>query len=414
MVVAACGNQDPTGTGSPSSLEPVDGTYDASISITPPTTAAMGGSAQRPEPVSPTVTSSTDSTITALVESVQAKGDLLVRWEGKAELAVRVYGNPTQVDLELIQATFSQLGSVPGTPLMRLTDAPGSDVEIHIVEKAQWNSILDSQRDLQHNASGWTQLTWSSDGRINNAKIVLDSTESQVARNRAIVHEIQHSYGFGHHSCPGGSMYGESDYDPSWVLNKYDLELFAMHNNRSIPTGASSQELGALGTGIEYCPQVLWDVVSTGSDSTIMWCARTTTPAHPCFVPDARRVPELADTPTSWKKDGSLYSYDPQQYTRFKFRGMSLLCTAIPPDQTYGVCQATESAIVAKVEFWHDGRSVYDYDPRTHIVFMYQDRRLLCEKPSSAATRAPCQFGEGTVVSTADLYTDGKAVFEQR
>jgi hypothetical protein len=57
---------------------------------------------------------------------------------------------------------------------------------------------------------------------------------------------------------------------------------------------------------------------------------------------------------------------------------------------------------------------VYDYDPRTHIVFMYQDRRLLCEKPSSAATRAPCQFGEGTVVSAPDLYTDGKAVFEQR
>jgi hypothetical protein len=420
FVSAACGTQADPGEKVAPPPQTVAGTYDASISITPPSESSTPTSdaatevpSQEADPT-PTAVSSTDTTISAMVASVLDKGDLLVRWEGRDELSVHVYGTPTQVDTELLQATFAQLGAVPGSPMMRLSNVADADVEIYFVEKARWNSIIDSQRDLQHDASGWAQLTWTSDGRISSAKILLDSTESQVTRNRAIVHEIQHGYGFGHHSCPGGSMYGESDYDPSWVLNRYDLELFAMHNNRNVPTGASSTELGALGTGVERCPPVLWDVVRASADTDVMWCARTTAGTHPCFVPDPRRVPELTDTPKSWMMGGSLYKYNPQQYVQFKFQGKSLLCATIPPGESYGVCQATDSNAITKVEFWHDGSIVYDYDPRTHIVFMYQNRRLLCEKPSGPATRAPCQFGDGAVVSTPELYTDGKAVFQQR
>ena len=319
------------------------------------------------------------------------EGGRIVRWQ-TTDVTVTTVGDPTVVDLATLSGLARELSGIPGVPRLVTTRDTNADIVVHFLPKRLWRSVLPDAKidDAIDGQARYVQV----DGTITEASVIVDAESSQTQRNRTIVHEILHAYGLGHHSCPGGILFGGAEYDPAWRLGEYDQVLLAAWyaTHRGEPD---------LDVDIP-CPVVRWDTVTF--DGTLLWCA---TDDDECYPVD-ERVGAVTDAgPAGWRRNGAISVYDPDLYTAFTNEDVPVLCRVGEGIQP---CETGAQREVVNPDRWYDGQFLYDHDPGTHVVFVLDGRRLLCRIPSG--TRAPCQYTDGVELTATDLYTDGESVYD--
>lgn len=322
-------------------------------------------------------------------------GGLRTRWL-KSQVSVSFETTPTDSDLYVFEESAKKLASLaPGLSLVRTTSA--ADIEIHYLPKSRWAEIGMDSPDMGE-VSGYTQTTFDKE-TILSAVIVIDSDLGQLGRNRTLVHELVHSLGLGHNTCQGSLMYGQSGYDPNWVMSRYDETIFSAWY--STDPGATLESLP--------CPPVQWDsvnVVDSGADQTI-WCSRS---SSECFAVSPFGGLDPSATPAWWRTEGGLSRSDPSKYVQLNFKSVLLVCELPRPLSPYGAC--TTQADQRSAPYWYDGSVIYTYDPTMFKAFSVDGRRLLCELPSPGTPYARCQFTDGSSVTVAEMYTDGATVYK--
>lgn len=373
--------QEATPTSAPDAATPAETTGTATPSTQPPFAEQQG---QGP------------GTEAAFDELREAEDGRIVRWR-RPTLTVSVSGTATVVDLATLDTTIAAFSALAGLPELVRVDRQGGDIDLNFLEKDRWADVMEGI-DADDTVDGQARYVHD-DGVISEASIVVDSASNQYQRNRTIVHEMLHALGLGHHSCRGGLLYGGAEYDPRWDLRQYDTVLLE----------AWYREHGdEPDVGIDLpCPEVAWDSVLF--EGQVLWCR---TGGRDCYPVDARTGALTEATPLWLGADGSISDYDPDLFVKFRTEDGDVLCRRAAVDG-YQTCELGALQTIVDADRWFDGATIYDYHPGTHIARFYEDRRLLCEKPSPGGPRTPCQFTSGAVLTGADLYTDGQFVYSE-
>lgn len=355
---------------------------------TPVTTSA-------PKPVSTLPAAVGDNgpnTVAAFVELRDEEDGEIVRW-WESRLTVTVAGQPTPTDLHTLERYIESVAEVEGAPRLELVTAVDADIVVHFLPKDRWREVI-GEAVVGVDVDGQARYL-QVDGDITEVTVVVNSASSQLQRNRTIVHEMLHAYGLGHHSCPGGLLYGGSEYEPEWRLSEYDRVLLAAWYAEHPGEPQVSQDLP--------CPALVWDTVTF--EGATLWCRIG---GGECFEVDTRNGIAASAAPAGWYTNGSITLYDPAKYVAFASENGRVLCSL--GEETYRPCETGALREVTRPDRWFDGTSLYDYNPATHLVRIFEGRRLLCEKPGG--NRAPCQFTAGSTLTGIDLYTDGEFVYD--
>jgi hypothetical protein len=333
-------------------------------------------------------------TRTALQQLASGEEGVIVRWN-LPELTVSVSGDASAADMQVLAQAIADLREVDGVPVLRL-QREDPEIAIHFVPQTQWADILSSE-DLEPGRAGWTEYRRDRRAQLIDAVVVVDSLSTQTQRNSTIVHELLHALGPGHHQCPTGALYDGNDYDPLWEINSYDRELLAAWYSNDPARIADIP-----------CPEATWTL--TENDGQMLWCELTEGPYQPCWRTGDNGGAETGVPAQRWLRAGVIYDHDPLRYTRYNLDGRRVLCLLVEPGETASGCAYTEEAEFTEAELWHDGNTIYTYDPRVYVSYTFDDRRLLCEK-AATGERARCQFTEGAVVDEVDAYSDGSYVY---
>lgn len=332
-------------------------------------------------------------TAAAFVELRGEEDGTIVRWYA-SELTVAVAGNPTPTDLYTLKRYIESVAGIEGTPKLEIIPGTNANIVIYFLPKERWREAI-GEALVGADVDGQARYL-QKNGDITEVTVVVNSSSSQLQRNRTIVHEMLHAYGLGHHSCPGGLLYGGSEYEPEWQLSAYDRVLLTAWHAEHPGEPQVNTDLA--------CPAVTWDTVVFAGGT--LWCRMG---AGECFEVDERNGVARNARPDGWYAGGSITLYDPALYVAFTSENGRVLCAI--EEQAYRPCETGALREITRPNRWYDGTSLYDYNPETHLVRVFEGRRLLCEKP--AANRAPCQFTDGQVLTGIDLYTDGEFVYEK-
>lgn len=329
------------------------------------------------------------------------------RWSDP-QVSVGYLTIPTQEDVTALESLNDSLRTLAGVPTF-ITATSAADVDLYFLPKSRWAEISMATSEMG-SVNGYTKTTHR-DGKLMAAVVVIDSTLDQPSRNKTLVHELLHALGLGHHNCAGGMMFGGSPYDPSWFLSPYDLTMLeAWYNENHVRT------LKAL-----PCPAIKWDVVgaATGTGNMVLWCQKPQLDPRPtdpqiCFEVSPVAGP-IQILEKAWFRDasGAVSQHDPVLFTRVQLGQQGYLCEKPTTSKRYAPCEKNATRIVARNDAWFDGNSLTIYDPELYVAFSFEDRRLLCEKPTLLVPYTPCQFTEGSVVSVIDRYTDGTMVYRE-
>jgi hypothetical protein len=331
-------------------------------------------------------------TAEAFLELRQEEDGAIVRWY-ETGLTVGIAGNPTDTDINTLTSYISSVARIDGVPRLELVETGDADIVLHFLPKERWR---DAVGEVMVGADVDGQAHYLQvDGGITEVTVVVNSSSSQLQRNRTIVHEMLHAYGMGHHSCPGGILFDGSEYEPEWQLSEYDRVLLEAWYAEHPGEPRVSVDLP--------CPEIVWDTILF--EGTTLWCR---VDSGECFDVDERTGVETSDGPVGWYTDGTITTHDPDLYVAFSSENGRVLC--VVGEQAYRPCEVGALREVTRPDRWYDGRSLYDYNPETHMVRIFEGRRLLCEKPSG--NRAPCQFTENASLTGVDLYTDGEFVYQ--
>ena len=392
LALGACGSSTTTPeTGAPSTDTVLRVEVEiASSTTTPATSSTM----TRPVTIVPLlVDGQGPGTAAAFVELRAEEDGTIVRWYA-GELTVAVAGNPTPTDLYTLERYIESVAGIEVTPKLEIIPGTNANIVIHFLPKDRWREVI-GEALVGNDVDGQARYLHD-DGDITEVTVVVNSSSSQLQRNRTIVHEMLHAYGLGHHSCPGGLLYGGSEYEPEWRLSAYDRVLL---------TAWYAEHPGEPQVDTDLpCPAITWDTVVF--EGVTLWCRLGT---GECFEVDARNGVASNARPDGWYTDGSITLYDPALYMAFSSENGRVLCTI--GEQAYRPCETGALREVTRPNRWYDGAALYDYNPETHLVRIFEGQRLLCEKP--AANRVPCQFTDGQVLTGVDLYTDGEFVYEK-
>lgn len=323
--------------------------------------------AQEPAPTTTTPIVVEKAVADAFVETITDAG--LRRW-ANPEVAVSWFGTPTAADRRVLDETISWLSAQPGAPrLYVVADNTYSPITIHAVTTAEWPALLGNVGENgstfdQVDAAGITTAEWSERGTMSSAVIVLDRTAAQVQRNRTIAHELMHAIGIGHHSCPAGLVFGGDDYDPSWKPNQFDSQIVQLTYDERLTPGTAGAVVNAAlqrsSTNTAACPEVKWETVRS-ADGTLLWCENQQ-PVSSCqtATDNDQGGPLPTAAVVAWVKDGQLYDYDPRTHLTFSFEGKRVLCE-IPTDSKRSPCQVTETGSkVEQTDWWTDGELLYE------------------------------------------------------
>jgi len=395
VLLASCAGIAPGGTvGAPTtSTIPVTVTVTADDEILEPAPDTRVAGDDGPNDTAEPPTSGPDGPGSALAfAELRADSDgRLVRWR-RDVLTVAATGAPTPTDLDTLRAFAAGISGRTGVPRLDLVAGASADIVVHFLHRDAWreaipDALADDDVDGQ---ARYVQV----DGTITEVAIVVDVASSQTQRNRTIVHEMLHAFGLGHHTCPGGILFGGSGYDPDWRLREYDLALLdAWH----------APHRGEPVIGVDLpCPPVRWDTVTF--EGMLLWCR---TDASECYRVDDRDGVDVDAGPAGWRAGATISRHDPARFEAFTSDGLTVLCTrgeGVRPCQT-----AAEREIIAP-DRWYDGKYLYDHDPGRYIVLLLDGRRLLCRIPDDG--RAPCQYTQGIELTATDLYTDGETVYD--
>lgn len=333
-------------------------------------------------------------------------GSARPRW-GVSQVSVAFTTAPTPEDKAALASLNDSLRALPGVPVFTSV-ASAADVTVYFLPKSRWAEI-DMDTVEMATINGYTRTSYQ-DGRLLEAVIVVDSTLDQTLRNKTLVHELVHALGLGHHSCAGGMMFGGSSYDPSWFFNAYDLTMIEAWYSDD-----PSRVLDPL-----PCPAIQWDVVraSTETGNKVLWCQKgapdaATLPVQFCF--EVSPVSGPLQTPEqTWFRaaDGGVSAHDPERLMRVQFEQQRYLCEKPTASKRYAPCEKDARRVVSRTDAWFDGNKLTIYDPQRYLAFSFEGRRLLCEKPTPSTPYTPCQFTEGSTITSVDLYTDGTKVYE--
>jgi hypothetical protein len=330
-------------------------------------------------------------TVEAFTELRKDAEGRLIRWY-RDGITVSFASGASSGDELVLRDLAASLAGVPGVPRLTIVDTPDADVVVHILEKNRWRSIVPGV-DIGDEIDGQARYVHV-DGRISGSIVLVNASSSQLQRNRTIVHEMLHAYGLGHHSCPGGILYGGSEYDPRWELGAYDRVLLQAWY-------ADHQGEPSLDVDVP-CPPVVWDTVTF--QGQVLWCRAG---SGECHLVDERDGVRQEEEPFGWYTRGSITTYDPTKYVSFTSEGGVVLCSLV--DEAYQPCELGASRTVTAPDRWYDGEFLYDHNPGTHLVRIFEGRRLLCEVPRGG--RAPCQYTDGPALTAIDLYTDGEFIY---
>ena len=383
----------------------------------PATSAQSGQDSPVPTPLQPTTPATSSPSLSALPAPVDSplgpstptafnemlrSGSLRTRWMS-FPVSVSFKTPPTADDLSVLRDSFAKLGSL--SPKVSLTTASSdANIEVYYLPKSRWHEIDMATAEMD-TVSGYTQTTFDGEN-ILSALIVIDDSLDQLGRNRTLVHELVHALGLGHNTCQGSLMFGGSGYDPSWEFSEYDSTIFRAWY--SDDPGATLLPLP--------CPAVQWDVVnvrSTSGPTTTVWCQQN---SNECYEVSPVSGPKLTAGPSWWRTEGGVTRQDPSRYVQLNFNGLALTCDLPAPLAPYGRCSRSDAAppTPVNVSHWYDGKVIFTYDPSLYKAYSVENRRLLCTLPTPSVPYAPCQFTEGSQVSSADLYTDGQSLFKTK
>ena len=392
VLFAACaGNPDPVETAPPETVAsdgttPIVAIPSETPEIATSSTAAPTTTVTRPPgAVGP-------GTAEAFLELRQEEDGEIVRWY-EAGLTVGIAGNPTEIDISTLTSYISSVARIDGVPRLELVETGDPDIVVHFLPKERWREVI-GEAIVGADVDGQARYL-QVDGGITEVTVVVNSSSSQLQRNRTIVHEMLHAYGMGHHSCPGGLLFDGSEYEPEWRLSEYDRVLLEAWY---------AEHPGEPQVGVDLpCPGIVWDTILF--EGATLWCRID---SGECFDVDVRTGVETSGGPVGWYADGTITTHDPDLYIAFSSENGRVLC--VLGEQAYRPCEVGALREVTRPDRWYDGRSLYDYNPETYLVRIFEGRRLLCEKPSG--NRAPCQFTDGQTLTGIDLYTDGEFVYE--
>jgi hypothetical protein len=332
----------------------------------------------------------------AFTELRRGEGGRIVRWERQV-VTVAVAGEVTTTDMETLAVALRGLSSVAGVPRLELVDGANGDVDVNFLTKQRWGEKI-ANLVVGEDVDGQARYVHE-DGVIREATVVVDSSSSQLQRNRTIVHELLHSLGLGHHSCRGALLYGGAEYDPRWELREYDTVLLEAWYREHAGIPSVGRDLP--------CPEVAWDSVLF--EGNVLWCR---TDGRECYPVDEQAGVRTSEAPLWLGDDGTISDYDPERYTRFSTEDGEVLCRTEADTYGYQGCRLGARSEVSDPDRWLGDGTVYDYHPGTHIVRLFEGRRLLCEKPATQpGPRTPCQYTDGAVLTGIDLYTDGQYVY---
>ena len=297
----------------------------------------------------------------ATVAFFQTVGDAGVRRWQKPTVTVSWVGEQSATDAAVLDSSAQWLSSLSGLPKFLVVQSGSeSDITFHRLVQSQWAGVVGADH-ADGSTDGVTLATWSSDGEMRHADVVVDTESSQFQRNRTIIHEFIHAVGSGHHECAGGLVYGGRDYDPRWTPVDFDSVLLQLLYNKAVPAASTASEAvriaEALGLGAA-CPKVEYKTVS--SDTGVFWC-QTTGDVRLCQATSDAVGPHSGAATVRWLRDGVMYDYDPLLYTTFRYEKARLLCRIPKGDGSLSPCQKTTGSVVVVPELWTDGTSVYDH-----------------------------------------------------
>lgn len=294
----------------------------------------------------------------ALLES--SSSSVLRRWN-RDVVRVRWHGPSSAADRAMLEAVMRWISAEEGAPQMVLATEGDAEIDLHRAAQSEWTTILgEAPKRERDNADGITLATWSADGVMRHATVVIDDASPQHQRNRTIAHELLHALGFGHHSCAGGLVYGGGDYNPAWEPTEFDRALVRLLYDVRLQSGVTAGDLSGLitidGSG-PSCPPVRWQSVRVDQTSAPLWC-RVMAGVQECSAVDEQRGPVDGLPVVGWLKDGTLYDHDPERFVTFDLDGQRVLC-ALPTQTVRGACQRTTGNLVEVPEMWTDGDVLY-------------------------------------------------------
>jgi hypothetical protein len=304
----------------------------------------------------------------ALTEAAQSSG--LIRW-ASPEVTVSLGGDATARDLEIVTEALGRLGALAGIRLMRVEGPADIDVVFH--PRSEWQPAPEapepdgpfsgSPDGSERLKAGEAILRWSADGAIESVRVNVDSDTDQALRNSTIVHELLHALGLGHVDCKTSVVYGDTDGSPDWNLSSLDESLVRSWYSDALPMSTPGAEILALlvpTPGEPTCaPQRAQGV---GTAEGALWCEVVFAPSRPCVFVDGSGEPPVPPfgSPARWIADGTVYDHDPVVYEVFVYDGRRVLCER-QGDGRRLPCQITEGpGPLTGTDLWTDGETVFD------------------------------------------------------
>lgn len=301
----------------------------------------------------------------AFLTSIDESG--VRRWTTE-EVTYAWFGEPTERDQEILWDTARWLESTGVTPSLReLPPGSDADIDIHVLDSDAFDAAIAATTPDPAHVAGVTNAVWGADGAMLSAEITLDVSADQASRNRTIVHEMLHAMGIGHHDCPGGLVFGQTDYDPTWTPGPFDAGLVQLTYDPRIATGQSAKEVArqidtSSVSDNPPCPTPEFETVAA-SDGRLLWCPTDSEPGEivTCQAPDPDGDGPSGDADTiGWIKDGTLFDYNPETHMGFMFSGHRLICEH-PTPTTRGRCVPRDSdEVEGRRVWWTDGALLYD------------------------------------------------------
>ncbi|MCD9623094.1 hypothetical protein [Rhabdothermincola salaria] len=334
--------------------------------------AACAGPAQ-PTAVAPTsqvTTASTTTTTTgprapleasaavadAVTEAAEANG--LVRWPS-GRLTVTVRGSITPRDSEILSAAAAELGAAADL-VLEVGSHPDPDIDVLFAPRPEWPADL---QEITDHVLGVTRSTWTGDGLLTEVRVAIDSSIGQAARNETIVHELVHALGIGHVACPTSIVHGGGEGAPGWSLSPLDRDLVRTWYAPELSPGDDAAAVRAdlvVVTGGPECEAPGLEAAETPEGT--LWCELTEGASRPCVVVDglgAEPAVPFGAAAEWWVMDGIVFDHDPDRYEAFVFEGRRLLCERTLEGRW--PCQFTEGpGPLTGVDAWTDGDLVYD------------------------------------------------------
>lgn len=297
---------------------------------------------------------------TAVLESVSSSG--VHRWEKKS-VTVSWVGEESSTDRAVLENTAEWVTSATGVLVEVITsEKSGSDADItvHNIPKSEWSQVLHSE-STHEDADGVAQARWGNNGALQSVVVVLNSQAPQSSRNRTIAHEMLHAMGMGHHSCQGGLAYGGADLNPVWEPTAFDVQVLQTTYSQNLRTGESAESAGEWlveDGNANGCPEMLYETIRSADDGVDVWCRVGEEPLE-CSEADVSRGPGEDLEVVRWFKEGVLYEYDPLRYVAFSLDGERVLCE-IPGGVSRSRCQKTSGREVTSPDLYTDGKELFE------------------------------------------------------